>query len=100
MRQFSSTSELVLANQKGKALSENAMLFALKRFDNITTHGFRATLGSWCSENGVSKSETNHLKAHQPKYMDAAYDRYDLLEERRIILQDWANFVTSKSSNQ
>ena len=100
MREFSSTSELVLANQKGKALSENAMLFALKRFDNITTHGFRATLGSWCSENGVSKSATNHLKAHQPKYMDAAYDRSDLLEERRTILQDWANFVTSKSSNQ
>lgn len=95
--QFSANFELVLANDKGKGLSENAMLYALKRFDDITTHGFRATLGSWCAENGVSREVRNHLKAHQPKSVDAAYQRSDLLAERRVVLQKWADFVTRES---
>ena len=77
----------------GKPLSENAMLYALKRFGDITTHGFRATMGSWCAENGVSKRASDLIKAHQPKYLDAAYQRSDLLEERRDVLQRWADYV-------
>ena len=94
IKQFSSTFELVLANDNGKPLSEITVLYALKRFENITTHGFRATLGSWCAENGVSKEVSNHIKAHQPKYLDSAYQRSDLLEERRVVLQKWADFIT------
>jgi hypothetical protein len=75
-------------------MSENTMLYALKRFGAITTHGFRATLGSWCSEQGVDKRVADFIKAHQPKYLDAAYSRTDLLEERREVLQRWAGYVT------
>ena len=81
-------------------MSENAMLYALKRFGDFTTHGLRASLGSWCSENGVSKAVSDHIKAHQPKYLDAAYDRVDLLEERREVLQKWADYVTGVRDNK
>lgn len=81
---------------RGKPMSENAMLYAIKGFDDITTHGFRATLGSWCAENGVEKELSDLIKAHQPKYLDAAYNRVDRLEERRKVLQDWADFVTAE----
>ncbi len=83
----------VLANADGKPMSENTMLYALKTFDDITTHGFRATLGSWCTDNGVDKRVSDFIKSHQPKYLDAAYSRTDMLEERRKVLQRWADFV-------
>ncbi|EKX55900.1 site-specific recombinase, phage integrase family protein [Rhodobacter sp. AKP1] len=88
----------VFDSGSGKPLSENAMLYALKRFDDITTHGFRATLGSWCAENGVDKQVADYIKAHQPKYLDAAYQRSDLLEERRGVLQRWADYVSCPPS--
>jgi len=94
IRQLTGDQTFVLANANDKIMSENAMLYALKRFGDFTTHGLRASLGSWCSENGVSKAVSDHIKAHQPKYLDAAYDRVDLLEERRTVLQDWADYVT------
>ncbi len=78
----------------GKPLSENAMLYAVKRFDDITVHGFRATCGTWCEENGVDKEISKFIKAHQPDYLDAAYQRSDLLEQRREALQSWADYVT------
>ena len=85
----------VLDAGRGKPISENAMLYAIKRYSDITIHGFRATLGSWCAENGVDKRVSDLIKAHQPKYLDAAYNREDLLEERRRVLQAWADYVTS-----
>jgi len=84
----------ILGNAQGKAMSENTMLYAIKGFGEITTHGFRATLGSWCTENGVDKRVSDFIKSHQPKYLDAAYSRTDMLEERRLVLQRWADFVT------
>ena len=86
----------VLGNAKDKPMSENAMLYALKRFDDVTVHGFRASLGSWMEENGVRKAVADFVKAHQPKYLDAAYQRSDLLEERREVLQRWADYVTTR----
>ena len=79
-----------------KPLSENAMLLAVKRFDAITVHGFRATCGTWCEENGVDRAISKFIKAHQPDYLDAAYQRSDLLEQRREALQRWANYVTGQ----
>ena len=84
---------IILANGN-KPLSENAMLYAVKRFDNITVHGFRATCGTWCEENGIDKETSKFIKAHQPEYLDAAYQRSDLLEQRREALQRWADYVT------
>ncbi|WP_096786874.1 site-specific integrase [Rhodobacter sp. CZR27] len=91
-----SESGYVFDSGRGKPMSENAMLIALKRFDDITTHGFRATLGSWCAEGKVDKRVSDYIKAHQPKYLDAAYQRSDLLEERRLVLQQWADYVTER----
>lgn len=98
--QLTADQEFVLGNSNGKIMSENAMLYALKRFGDYTTHGLRASLGSWCAENGVSKAVRDHIKAHQPKYMDAAYDRVDLLKERRAVLQKWADYVTGCASEK
>ena len=78
----------------GKPLSENAMLYAVRRFDNITVHGFRATCGTWCEENGVDRETSKFIKANQPEYLDAAYQRSDLLEQRRTVLQRWSDYVT------
>ena len=83
----------VLANND-KPLSENAMLYAVKRSDDVTLHGFHATCGTWCEENGVDKEISKFIKAHQPDYLDAAYQRSDLLEQRREALQSWADYVT------
>jgi len=96
LRDLSDGNGYVLGNASGKPMSENTMLYALKRFGDITTHGLRATLGSWCTEQGVDKRVADFIKSHQPKYLDAAYSRTDLLEERRIVLQRWADYVTGE----
>ena len=94
MKEMKGNQPYVLTNND-KPLSENAMLYAVKRFDDVTVHGFRASCGTWCEENGVDKEISKFIKAHQPDYLDAAYQRSDLLEQRREVLQSWANYVTT-----
>ena len=74
---------------------ENFMIAAIKQFDpTLTVHGFRACLGSWMAEDGVRKPVADFILAHQQKSLDAAYQRSDLLEERRDVLERWAQYVT------
>ena len=75
---------------------ENFMIAAIKQFDpTLTVHGFRACLGSWMAENGVRQPVADFILAHQQKSLDAAYQRSDLLDERRDVLERWAQYVTA-----
>jgi len=74
---------------------ENSLFNAIKQFDqNLTVHGLRACLGSWMAETGVRKPVADFVLAHQQASLDAAYQRSDLLEERREVLERWAKYVT------
>ncbi len=80
----------------GKPLSNMALLMLLRRMEraDLTAHGFRSTFRDWCGES------TNHPRevaeaalAHTIKdKAEAAYARGDLMEKRRRLMEDWAEF--------
>jgi hypothetical protein len=47
------------------------------------------------AENGVRQPVADFILAHQQKSLDAAYQRSDLLDERRDVLGRWAQYVTA-----
>lgn len=59
-----------------------------------TAHGFRSTFRDWCSENGYARDLAERSLAHSVQNkVEAAYHRTDLLEQRRTLMEEWANFV-------
>lgn len=59
-----------------------------------TAHGFRSSFRDWASENGYRKDLAERALAHTiENQVEAAYHRTDLLEERRSMMQDWADFL-------
>lgn len=84
------------AGTKSGVLSENTVLKLVQRFDpEITGHGFRATFKGWArSQKRYQKDAIEFALAHGLPPLEAAYFREDLLEERRPMMQDWAEFVT------
>lgn len=84
-----------LFSKNGKKLSNMAMAVLLRKMrSNITVHGFRSAFRDWVSE------ETNHSPEVAEKALahtirnqvEAAYRRGDLLERRRILMQDWQDY--------
>ena len=57
-----------------------------------TPHGMRSAFRDWCSENGVRREAAEMALAHVVKGVEGAYRRTDLIDERRDIMQAWADY--------
>ena len=63
-----------------------------------TAHGFRSSFRDWASENGFPRDLAERALAHTiQNQSEAAYHRTDLLEQRRPMMESWANHVGGKS---
>ena len=91
------SSDLVFPSQKrGQSLSNMTMANVLKRMgQEITAHGFRSSFRTWAIEETQHSHEVAEAAlAHTPRdKVVAAYQRGDLFEKRRLLMQDWSEFV-------
>jgi integrase len=80
-----------------KPLSNMAFLMMLRRMgEDATAHGFRSAFRDWAAERTNFAREVCELAlAHAiPDRVEAAYRRGDLLEKRRMLMEQWAAFAT------
>lgn len=77
--------------------SHTAAAFLQRVCPGYTVHGFRATFSTWCADHGKDPILREMCLCHQVDgAVAAAYQRSDLLEPRRALLQEWADYVTSR----
>jgi integrase len=89
----SSTTGFVFHGQHGKVIDRRPIL-ALCREPGVTAHGFRSTFDDWTAERELSYELTEIALSHQfGSRTSRAYRRTDLLEQRRVLMQQWANFL-------
>lgn len=79
-------------------MSNNTILKGLDRLGykgRMTGHGFRALAMSAIKEKlGYRHEVIDRQLAHQPRSkVDRAYDRAEFLDERRQMMQDWADYI-------
>ncbi len=61
-----------------------------------TLHGMRSSFRDWCGEKGVARELAEACLAHRiGSAAEQAYARSDLLRRRRVIMKDWAWYVTA-----
>ncbi|MEQ3729317.1 MAG: tyrosine-type recombinase/integrase [Tateyamaria sp.] len=85
--------------KRNHPLSNMAMLMLLRRMgvEGVTVHGFRSTFRDWVSETGKGQWEVaeRSLSHKVGSKVERAYARSDLLEKRRVLMEEWSRFVTS-----
>ncbi|WP_420550537.1 tyrosine-type recombinase/integrase [Litorivicinus lipolyticus] len=85
------------AHNLAKPMSDMVFAALMKRMgrQDLTTHGFRSTFRDWCSEQNQHSREAAELSlAHRiGNATERAYARSDLLEQRRALMQDWAEYA-------
>lgn len=62
-----------------------------------TMHGCRSTFRDWCAREGVDTAVAEKCLMHSLKSVQAAYQRDDLLERRRPVMQAWADTIMPKN---
>lgn len=90
-------SDLIFPGVKsGEPLSNMAMLATLRRMDraDLTTHGFRSTFRVWAADQpgnwrDVAEAALAHVVGDDT---ERAYNRGDLFEKRRKLMDAWATY--------
>jgi integrase len=84
-------------------MSKNTVLFALYRMgyhSRMTGHGFRALASTTLNEMGYRPDVIERQLAHTEKNaVRAAYHRSQYLEERRTMMQAWADFLDAQRAD-
>ena len=87
---------------KGKPISDTALLKLLKQdHPTLTIHGFRSSFRDWCAEmTSYPREVAESALAHTLKdKTEAAYQRGDMLEKRRKLMDEWADYCLSDSKS-
>lgn len=82
----------------GKDLERSAAVRYLRSQGvEYTAHGFRSSFSTWCAEHQKNRETREHALHHKVENeVGGSYQRSTLLELRRVLLQEWADYVTSK----
>lgn len=61
----------------------------------VTMHGCRSTFRDWCAENNINQVLAEKSLMHTTgNEVEQAYQRSDLLEQRKVVMQQWSDFLT------
>lgn len=100
LHQYTGNSNLVFPSPtgSGKPISDNTVRTALRRLDFggdiITPHGFRATASTLLHQQGYRTEVIEAQLAHKDtNEIRAAYNHADYLDERRVMLQEYADLL-------
>ena len=91
--------EFLFPSPRGKAMSDATMSRLMEREEmEARPHGFRATFRTWAEETTDASFEVKETcLGHQVgSEVERAYQRSDLLEKRRVLLDQWAVFLTAQ----
>ncbi|MGD9730097.1 MAG: tyrosine-type recombinase/integrase, partial [Nitrospiraceae bacterium] len=106
MDQFAPAQRYLFPSDKDlkKRISENTLNSALKRMgyrDLLTGHGIRATISTALNEFGYPKTWVDAQLSHcDPNEVSAAYNHAEYVEQRRRMMQDWADRLDLFEQNQ
>ena len=102
-REIADHTGLVFPSVTGKPMSDSTLSKLLKE-NNVgaVPHGFRSSFRDWAAEHtSFHRDVVEAALAHQvANKVEAAYFRTDLLEKRRELMQQWADYLSADSATE
>ena len=83
--------------KRGHPLSDMAFTKLLRTTglsEKTVVHGFRSSVRDWCAETGKPRELAEAALAHTVGGVEGAYFRSDLFERRRLLMEQWAAYLT------
>lgn len=96
--QRSAETSLIFVAPKGGELSDMTLTAVMRRMKiDAVPHGFRSTFRDWVGERTSYPRElAEQALAHAiENKVEAAYRRGDALDKRRVLMNDWGDFLSS-----
>ena len=95
-RTLSDGTGLIFPSARGRAMANNVISRLLRRLGiEAVPHGFRSSFADWAAEcSDVPRDVCELALAHvNSDRVEAAYRRTDLFDRRRVLMEEWSDFV-------
>lgn len=93
-KEYQDGSNLIFPSPRGKVLSDNTISKMLRDLKiGAVPHGFRSSLRNYCAESNVDRQVAEAALAHVVKGVEGDYLRTDVLDLRRDLMQQWADYL-------
>jgi integrase len=95
--QAAAANQTYLFETRGRRMEHKSFFKLLRSMDrgDLTTHGFRSTFRDWAA---ATTDHANHVVelalAHTVGKVEGAYRRDPMIEKRRALMSDWADYAT------
>ena len=95
-RQHSDPDGLIFPGRGGRPFGHASVGTLFKRLGiEGTPHGLRGSFRNWCAESGVPREVAERALAHVVRgATESAYNTTDLLDQRRELMEAWAQYVS------
>lgn len=108
LREWNGHSDLLFPSNRSKtrAITSEGLIRALRNMeyekDEMCIHGFRSIASTLLNESGKYRPDVIEAAlAHSEKnQVRAAYNRAEYIEERRVLMQDWADMLDALKSGK
>lgn len=83
--------------KRGRPITTAAILKAARAVSpeaEIDAHGFRSAFRDWAGDTGKPREVAEMALGHVLGAVESAYARSDLLDRRRVLMEQWAAFLT------
>ena len=98
-RSLADRSGLIFPSTTGRQLSNNTMRKLLIDLGiPAVPHGFRASFRSWCADTGIPREVAEAALGHVVTGVEGAYQRSDLLDRRRPVMDQWADYIRTAAT--
>ena len=98
-RELAEGSDLVFPSAAGTPLADSTLSGLCKQLDlGMVPHGARASFRQWAAERtNIPREVAEEALAHvNPNRVEAAYQRSDLFERRRQLMDSWATYLVAE----
>lgn len=87
----------ILKGRKDRPCSKSLVLWCFSEvgFSKVLTpHGIRSIGSTWFAQQNVRREVRESCLAHKTgSVVELSYQNYDYIEERRVVMQQWCDFV-------
>ena len=92
---WADSSGYVFPSVMGRMLSDSTLSKLFRELEiACVPHGLRSSFRIWAAEAGVDRILAEHCLAHiEGSASELAYQRSDLFEARRAVMQSWADAI-------
>ena len=88
-------SGLIFPSITGRVMSDSTLSKLLRELGvKAVPHGFRSSFRDWCAESGHPREVAEAALAHTVQGVEGAYFRSDLFEQRRQVMEAWADYIS------